>query len=121
MVSLADIAFLIIFFFLLTSTFMRDRLVVALPKLPRTKQTETPISVAMDKGAKLFLNGQEMPSAESLGMELKALLVDKKTPKDCEVRFRCDKDLKYKDYQKVYQAIGDAGGIIAIVHETRTP
>ena len=31
MISLADIAFLIIFFFMMTASFMRDKLVVALP------------------------------------------------------------------------------------------
>jgi len=43
----------------------------------------------------------------------------KTAPKDCEVRFKCDKGLTYKDYKGVYTAISNAGGIIAIMHELR--
>jgi biopolymer transport protein ExbD len=104
MVSLADIAFLIIFFFMLTSGFMHDKISVKLPEAPKTAKTESPISVALSAAGKL----------ES---RLKSLLMDKKTPKECEVRFRCDKSLTYKDYAPIYSAISNAGGVIAIMHD----
>jgi len=121
MVSLADIAFLIIFFFMLTSSFMRDRTVVALPSLPRSTRTEAPLSVAMDKNARLFVDGQPVAGVEALETDLKVRLADKKTPKELEIRLRCDKLLKYKDYRPVYEAISNAGGVIAVIHEIRTP
>ena len=119
MVSLADIAFLIIFFFMLTSSFMRDRVVVSLPSLPRSTRTGAAVSVAMDKNSKLYVNGQVVPNAEALETEIKARLLDKKAPKDLEVRFRCEKTVKYKDYRPVYEAISNAGGVIAVIHEVR--
>jgi biopolymer transport protein ExbD len=119
MVSLADIAFLIIFFFMLSSTFKRDKLVVALPNAPKTAKTETGLSVTMDSAAKIYLNGAPVENADALQSELATMLAGKTQPKDCEVRFKCDKTMTYKDYKNVYQAISNAGGIIAIMHELR--
>jgi biopolymer transport protein ExbD len=119
MVSLADIAFLIIFFFMLSSTFMRDKLVVALPAEPKTAKTETGLSVTMNGSAKIFLNGAPVENAEALQSELATMLAGKTAPKDCEVRFKCEKTLTYKEYHPVYDAISNAGGIIAIMHELK--
>ena len=120
MISLADIAFLIIFFFMMTASFMRDKLVVALPSLPKTTRTETANSVAIDVHGKIFLNGESVENAKGLENHLKALLENKKD-KDLQVRLRCDKNLKYKEYGAVYNAIAAAGGIIAVIHELRKP
>lgn len=117
MVSLADIAFLIIFFFMLTSGFMHDKINVKLPEAPKTSKTEAAHSVAVNAAGKIFLNGEPIESKEVLESRLKSLLADKKAPKDCEVRFRCDKGLPYKDYAPIYSAISNAGGVIAIMHE----
>jgi len=117
MVSLADIAFLIIFFFMLTSGFMHDKINVKLPEAPKTSKTESPISVALNAAGKIYLNGEAVDSKDVLESRLKSLLVDKKTPKECEVRFRCDKGLTYKDYAPIYSAISNAGGVIAIMHD----
>ena len=119
MVSLADIAFLIIFFFMLTSTFMHDKLAVSLPFLPRWQRSESPTSVTMDQAGHLYLNGQPVGSSDALETELKGLLAGRSDPKDCEVRFNCDRSLTYKDYRAAYQAISHAGGVIAIVHEVK--
>ena len=117
MVSLADIAFLIIFFFLLTSTFMTADQGVTLPTLRRTDDTRADVSVAMDKNGKIFLDGAEVGGPEALERELKGKLADRKGSKDSEVRFRCDRNLKYAQYKPVYEAISHAGGVIAIMHD----
>lgn len=119
MVSLADIAFLIIFFFMLTSTFMRDQLSVSLPALARTEETQSPITVIVDKNAKIYLNGREIGSPGTLKNELKGILAERTNARDCEVRLSCDKTLKYKDYKGVYEAISHAGGVIAIMHDLK--
>jgi biopolymer transport protein ExbD len=119
MVSLADIAFLIIFFFMLTSTFMRDRLSVVLPALARTSRTESPVTVIVDREGKIYLNGQHVGSPGTLEAELKGIMAARGGAKDREVRLRCDKKLVYKDYRGVYQAISHAGGVIAIMHDLR--
>ena len=125
MISLADIAFLIIFFFMLTSTFMRDKLAVALPQLTRTTRSESPITVVVakdpkvDERTKIYLNGVEVGGTDVLEREIKGLLADKSTPSEMEVRLNCDKTLPFKDYRGVYQAISRAGGVIAIRHEVK--
>jgi biopolymer transport protein ExbD len=118
LISLADIACLIIFFFMMTASFMRDKLVVDLPSLPQTGRTETPNSVVVDRHGKIYLNGDPVENAKGLENHLKALLENKKG-KDLEIRLRCDKTLKYKEYGPVYNAIGAAGGTIAIIHNLR--
>ena len=119
MISLADIAFLIIFFFLLSSQFMRDKATIRIPELPKAGRTESQISVVMDESAKIELNGQPMADKDELESRLKDLLAGKTAAKDCEVRFKCDRTLHYKDYSKMYEAITNAGGVIAIVHEVK--
>ena len=118
MISLADIAFLIIFFFMLTSTFMRDRLTVTLPELARTAKSTSPITVVMDKQGRVYLDGQPVGGVLALEGELKGRLAGKTDPRECEVRFRCEKTLTFKDYRPVYEAISHAGGVIAIMHDT---
>jgi len=117
MVSLADIAFLIIFFFMLTSTFMRDDQGVKLPTLARSEESSSAITVVMDQNAKIFLDGREVGSPDALERELKGLLANAKGERESEVRFRCDKALPYSKYKPVYEAISHAGGVIAIMHD----
>ena len=59
-----------------------------------------------------------MENAKGLENHLKATLENKKG-KDLEIRLRCDKTLKYKEYGPVYNAIGAGGGTIAIIHNLR--
>ena len=117
MISLADIAFLIIFFFMVTSSFMRDHLGVALPVLARSDKTDSEIMVMVDKDKKVYLNGQEVGSSDALERELKGLLADRKGSKEKDVRLRCDKTVKYADYRGAFEAISRAGGVISIMHE----
>jgi biopolymer transport protein ExbD len=118
MISLADIAFLIIFFFMFTSQFMRDKIKVPLPEIPKAQKTETGISVAVDSQKVMYVNGQVMATKDDLEGTLKSLLVDKKDA-GLEVRLKCDKNLTYKDYKPVLEAISGAGGVIAVMHDVR--
>jgi biopolymer transport protein ExbD len=118
LISLADIAFLLIFFFMFTSQFMRDKIKVPLPLIPKIQKTETGISVAMDAQKQMYLNGTPMSSKDELEGNLKSLLADKKDA-GLEVRLKCDKNLSYKDYRPVLEAISGAGGVIAIMHDVK--
>lgn len=118
MVSLADIAFLIIFFFMLSSTFMRDRREVPVPVIPRSESTDSQTIVVVDRDAKIYLNGQPVGSADALERELKGALADRVSARETEVRLRCDRRLPYSKYKGVMEAISHAGGVIAVMHET---
>jgi biopolymer transport protein ExbD len=119
MVSLADIAFLIIFFFMLTASFMKDRTTVPLPVLPRGTQTASQITVTLDSQARIFVDDDQLPTPADLESTLRNRLAGKTDPKDCEVRFKCDKGLRYKTYRPIYEAIANAGGVISIIHEIK--
>jgi biopolymer transport protein ExbD len=119
MISLADIAFLIIFFFMLSSTFMRDQRDVPVPVLPRADATDSQTVVIVDKDAKIFLNGEEVGSPDALERELKGAIADKTNPRDTEIRLRCDRRLKYTQYKPVLEAISHAGGVIAVMHDLK--
>lgn len=119
LISLADIAFLIIFFFMFTSQFMRDKIKVPLPFLPKSVETKSGISVAIDAQKVMHLNGQPVGSKEELEGQLKNLLADKKEPAQLEVRLKCDRALPYKDYRPVLEAISNAGGVIAVMHDIK--
>ena len=71
MISLADIACLIIFFFMMTASFMRDKLLVDLPSLPRTGRTDTPNSVVVDVHGKIYLDGEPVENAKGLENHLR--------------------------------------------------
>ncbi|MCX5661800.1 MAG: biopolymer transporter ExbD [Planctomycetota bacterium] len=117
MVSLADIAFLIIFFFMLTSSFMRDKISVPLPTVPEMSKTVGTHAVTLDLQKRLFLDGEPVEDAKALESRLKGMLEGKTEPRDIEIRFKCDKQMKFKEYKGVYEAISNAGGLIAIMHE----
>jgi biopolymer transport protein ExbD len=119
MVSLADIAFLIIFFFLLSSSFMKDKANVDVPVAPQTAKSKSQLTVRMDKDRKIFLEGNEILTKEDLEAQLKGELVGRTKPEELQVRFKGDKNLLYKDYFPVYEAISNAGGVIAIMHNLK--
>lgn len=117
MISLADIAFLIIFFFMLTSTFMRDKISVPLPSTPEMSKTVAMRSVTLNADKHIFLDGELVDGKDALESRLKGLLEGKTEPRDVEVRFKCDKSLTFKDYKPIYEAISNAGGIISVMHD----
>lgn len=119
MVSLADIAFLLIFFFMLSSQFMRDRVQIDLPGSPRSDRTESPLSVVLDRDAHIHLDGQPLESADALQAQLASRLNGRTEAKSREVRFRCHRTLTFKDYHTVFEAISAAGGIICIMHDVK--
>ncbi len=117
MVSLADIAFLLIFFFMLSSQFMRDRVAVELPGLPRADRTQSGTSVTLDQTGALWLDGQPVASPDLLQSRLETILAGRTTAKEREVRFKCARTLTHRQFRPVLEAISAAGGVISIMHD----
>jgi len=123
MVSLADIAFLIIFFFLVSSNFMKDPLNILLPEADKQSETQAVTTVVVGKNpateqVEIYLNGDKVVNADALEGMLKDVFTGFREDGK-EVQLKCDKGLAYKDYSPVLTAIGNAGGAIAIIHEER--
>lgn len=119
MISLADIACLLIFFFMYTSTLVQDRIQVKLPDLPKTARTESHLTVVMDANGVIQYGSAIVTNAKELENMIKGDLYGKTKPEDLEVRFKGDRRLKFKDYSPVYEAISAAGGVIAVMHDIR--
>ena len=123
MVSLADIAFLIIFFFLASSNFMKDPLNILLPEAEKQDQTQAVTTVVVGKNpandqVEIYLNGDKVDKADTLEGLLKDMFTGF-ADEGKEVQLKCDRALPYKDYSPVLTAIGNAGGAIAIIHEEK--
>lgn len=120
LVSLADITFLIIFFFMLTSSFMRDKGQIPLPQVPKIGETKSLNAVSLDGQGRIFFNGDPVDTKEVLEGKIRDALAGKTAPADLEIRFKCDRGLSFKDYKGVLEAISNAGGVIAIMHDIKT-
>lgn len=119
LVSLADITFLIIFFFMLTSSFMRDKVKINLPEIPKIAETKSLHTVSLDSQGRIFLNGDPIDNKEMLEAQLKDLLAGKTKDDELEVRLKCERSLPFKDYKGVLEAVSNAGGVISVMHEVK--
>lgn len=112
-VNIGDIAFLLIIFFIMTSTFMRESYIkVTIPKSPDIRRMkETPVAVTMDKKGKLWLQGTacQLPNLEPA---VTALLMDHK---EKVVTLKVDKALTQSEYGPVLLSLSKAGADVALV------
>ena len=111
-VSMSDIAFLLIIFFLVTTNFIKESHIKL--KLPKAEsgddEDKIQINVSMDKDGELWLNGK--PTA-ALKVDLGKLLGDKKGDKR-KVFFKCDKGILNEVYMSAIEEINGAGGLLVL-------
>lgn len=119
MVSMSDIAFLLIIFFMITTQFMRDNVEVEIPELQKHDRTESGISVAMDEDGGIWLDGEEYDTPAGIEAEIRSLLGGREEAERRQIRFRCEADLTQKQYGPVMEAISAAGGVISIIFDRR--
>lgn len=108
--SMADIAFLLIIFFILAAQFMKDaKIKLDLPVDAKVSEQEmTQVQVSMDKEGLIYLNGDEVKKEA-----LKAMVTAKIQPnKDKSVFFKADAALQRKVFEPVIIDISDAGGVL---------
>lgn len=105
--SIGDIAFLLIVFFMLVSTFMRENQEFDPATGADLADVEaTEISVVLDKDGQLWLQGVEAGVAElSAAVEV---LVDRRR-RETPVHLSVHRDLTWKDFGPVVEALSDAG------------
>ena len=111
-VSMSDIAFLLIIFFLVTTNFIKESHIKL--KLPKAETGEDEdkiqINVAMDQDGELWLNGT--PTV-SLKVELGKLLGDKKGD-ERKVFFKCHKGILNEVFMAAIEEINEAGGLLVL-------
>jgi len=119
--AFSDIAFLLIIFFILTTTFVRpagDRLQIPAGTTDQSRKTDKQITVNLRPGEILFGEKSSpmdlnLLRATLLGANLPALPEDKRM-----VILDSAPDVPYEEYFQVVMAISNAGGALALVdHE----
>ena len=120
--SMGDIAFLLIIFFILCST-KKAGITVTPPTSTGLEALPKPtIYVAIDKDAKLWLDGTEVASADQIetGVSARLANIDPNAPADKRtVIFECDKTVPKETFEPVLEAIAKTGAIIAAVGTER--
>lgn len=113
--SMGDIAFLLIIFFMLTATFMKDTNLELDPAssedIDQVKMA--PLSVTMDKHNVIRLQGLESTASEIEG----AVSVMLQDSKDKTVQVRMHKKLKKNQYMPLLEALSNAGAKVVLVGE----
>jgi biopolymer transport protein ExbD len=105
--SMGDIAFLLIIFFMLVSSFMKNTMEFD-PATSDDVRDLPPaeLSVVLDKFNRLWLQGIEITPNE-LAPAVEVLVGDRRA--DSRVQLSIHKDLKRKDYMPVIEALSEAG------------
>jgi len=111
--SMADLAFLLVIFFMVTSNFVKEAHVeleeASSPDVEPMKESQ--LSVTMDKNGDLWLQGKPCPAAV-LEEGIRALILERG---DKVVMLKIDKDIRQEKYGPVFMALSKAGAEIALV------
>ena len=119
--SVSDIAFLLIIFFILTTTLSKlTGFTAELPSAASAQQqaakSETKTAAVQITNGKLLFNEQEVSMA-ALRERLLDLQLAKKEGEEKVVMLEAAGKVDYQAYYEVMAAISGAGGIVAIVEE----
>ena len=117
-ISLADIAWQIIIFFLLAATFAKsDSLNLDLPGASSDKSRSAAPTITVEAGENaLSINGQRV-AFESLEGRIRELLAGKKTEAQRTVVVLAKNDLSFQRHVDVMYAVQRAGGILVMSEE----
>jgi biopolymer transport protein ExbD len=118
-IALADIAWQIVIFFILASSFATvTALKVDLPSgtnQPQARQQQEPITVMAGEGY-LTVNGRNQ-TIPDLGNEIRTLLEGKKGDRERAVVLMGRNDLSFQDNVNIMWAIQQAGGVLVLSEE----
>ncbi|TGK03302.1 biopolymer transporter ExbD [Leptospira selangorensis] len=117
--SMADIAFLLLVFFMVTSVLDTDPdLPIALPDVPGGEQLNKKIAnlyLSADNEKSIYFNQVKMPLNEAIN-NVRAKLA---TTPDLKVLIHADKDLSYADLDNVFELLKEAGALkVSLVTKT---
>ena len=116
--SMADIVFLLIIFFMLTTTMVKESGIdLTLPQARKTEEKKVrEKSIIVSKSGQLYLNGVPM-SADQLEAELARLLKDARTDDDKSVTIKGDKSAEYQNIVTAIDIVNRLDGILVLIME----
>jgi biopolymer transport protein ExbD len=111
--SMGDIAFLLIIFFILTTSFAKEKQVKLKNPVSRDiyAMKEPPVFVSVDKDGAVWCQGRRC-SAEALEEEVKTAVASRA---EKLVKLRVDRGVRQEQYGPVFMALSRAGVEIALV------
>ena len=117
MAPLIDVVFLLLIFFMLTSSFLQPSIPLALPKAAAADEPPpAPIFVSVDQTGAVYVN-QDPVARHDFGAKLAALLEGRP---DKTVNFRGDRAMPYEVFVALMAEARQAGAAqFNIVHEAR--
>lgn len=118
-VSMGDIAFLLIIFFVLCSNIAREAGISVEPpvSVDLDQVDESTLVVAIDAESQIYFQGRKVHDADSLETEVADRLRDATSDKERRVLLRCDRAVDRAVFEPVMDAITRAGGIVVAVGE----
>ena len=117
--SMGDIAFLLIIFFMILSEFAQPEVEydAAISEYVEKPEETAALSISIDEEGKLYVDGQEVPNADAIEIQVSAVLRDTVTDEQRHIQLKVDRELPSETYQPVIQAIAEGGGILQMVGE----
>jgi biopolymer transport protein ExbD len=114
---MGDIAFLLIFFFMVCSNFVKEAAVRLEPPTARDIEQveESAVSVAISNEGEIFVNGTTVPDAEAVEWAVLALIEGKESPEARTVLFKCDQNAPRDVYEPVIESLAAAGARITAI------
>ncbi|MFM6171454.1 MAG: ExbD/TolR family protein [Sphaerospermopsis kisseleviana] len=117
MAPLIDVVFLLLIFFMLTSSFLQPSIPLSLPQAsPADEPPPAPVFVSVDSAGAVYINQDAVPR-ENFGAALGALLAGRE---DRSVNFRGDRAMNYEIFVGLMDDARQAGAVqFNIVHEAK--
>lgn len=118
--SMADIAFLLIIFFVLCSRITRDpmRIPIDPPTTPTVDSLEDyPMVVQVEADGQIYFQGKEVGGHEQVEEAVRTMVEGVKDERARTVLLRCDRSVAKHVFEPVIEAIAKGGGRIAAVGE----
>jgi biopolymer transport protein ExbD len=120
--SLVDIAFLLILFFMLATTFLR--LAGAKAQIPAGGQSSAQsksLTVLLSTTGVRYGDDKNPITVEDLRARLMAEKLEEKEPSQRLVILECARDVPYADYFRVVMTVTQAGGVLALIDTGEEP
>ena len=116
--SFADIAFLLIIFFILTTTFVKiagNKIEIPSGSADQSESEQKQLSIALSADSILYGEDAKSIGVDELRVVLEAEKLETKEPGDRMVVLETEGAVQYERYFQVVMAISDAGGVLTLI------
>ncbi len=120
--SFADIAFLLIIFFLIAGKFAKEAEVkLELPRATALTEIETaPVIVSVDEEGRIYLEGAPVGDADTLERAITRIIELRGIEaSQLRVQFKCDREIDQKIFMPAMRAISRSGAQMAALGERK--